>query len=112
MPLNKTDFERMVLAEGRPINLLRRGTPDVTVSNIYAKVRRARNDPVTEDVSGGMIEDEYMVVCTTKELVAAGFGDPKSSDRLQFDGEYHLVDAVYHLYLATELVGYRLRVQG
>ena len=112
MPLSKIDFERMVQAEGRPITLLRRGTPDVTVSNIKAKVRRARNDPVTEDLSGGMVEDEFMVVCTTTEMVAAGAGHPTSTDRLEFDGEYHLIDAVYHLYLATELVGYRMRVQG
>ena len=112
MPLSKVDFERMIVAEGRPITLLRRGTPDVTVTDILAKVRRARNDPVTEDVSGGMVEDEFMVICATTEMVAASFGDPKSTDRLQFDGEYHLIDAVYHLYLATELVGYRMRVQG
>jgi len=112
MPLAKADFERMVLAEGRPINLLRRGSPDVTVSNIMAKVRRARNDPVTEDISGGMVEDEFMIVCTTLEFVAASFGAPTSTDRLQFDGEYHLIEAVYYLYLATELVGYRMRVQG
>ena len=112
MPLNKADFERMVLGEGRPITLLRRGSPDITVTDIKAKVRRARNDPVTEDISGGMVEDEFMVVCTTVELVAANFGDPKSTDRLLFDGEYHLIEAVYHLYLATELAGYRIRVQG
>ena len=112
MPRNKADFERIVQAEGRTITLLRRGSPDITVSDIKAKVRRARNDPVNEELSGGMVEDEFMVVCTTLEFVAAGFGDPKSTDRLQFDGEYHLIDAVYHLYLATELAGYRMRVQG
>jgi hypothetical protein len=53
-----------------------------------------------------------MIVCTTVELTAASFGAPKSADRLLFDGEYHLVEAVYHLYLATELTGYRMRVQG
>lgn len=112
MPLSKVDFERMVQAEGRPVTLLRRGSPDITVSDIKAKIRRARNDPVNEELSGGMVEDEFMVVCTTVELAAVSFGDPRSSDRLQFDGEYHLIDAVYHLYLATELVGYRMRVQG
>ena len=112
MPLSKVDFERMVLKEGRSVTLLRRGSPDITVADIKAKIRRARNDPVNEELTGGMVEDEFMVICTTKELSAASFGDPKSTDRLQFDGEYHLIDAVYHLYRATELVGYRMRVQG
>jgi len=113
MPLSKVDFERMVLSEGRPVNLLRRGTPDVVVSNILAKVRRARNSPETDDLTGGMVEDVYMIICTTVEMVAAGFSmPPENADRFQFDGEYHLVKAVYPLWLSQTLVGYRIQVQG
>ena len=113
MPLSKVAFERIVLQEGRPVTLLRRGTPDVTVTDIIAKVTRARNSPEIDDISGGMVEDTYMITCTTIEMVAAGFSSPPiTTDRIQFDGEYHLIRAVYPLYLATTLVGYKIQVKG
>ena len=113
MPQSKLDFDRVIATEGRPVTLLRRGSPDITVSNILAKVRRARNSPETDELSGGMVEDLYMVICSTVEMVAAGFSEPPvNTDRIQFDGEYHLIRAVYPLYLATVLVGYRIQVQG
>jgi len=113
MPLSKVDFERMVQQEGRPVTLLRRGTPDITVPNILAKVSRSRKSPETDELSGGMLEDVYILTCTTKELVAAGFpGNPENTDRMYFDEEYHLVKTVYPLYLAQTLVGYKIQVQG
>jgi len=113
MPMSKVDFERMVFLQGRPVNLLRKGSPDVTVSDIVARVKRGRNSPEIDDISGGMVEDVYMVICTTVEMAAAGFPEPPvNTDRLQFDGEFHLIEAVYELYLGTERVGYRIKVQG
>jgi len=113
MPLSKVDFDRMIAQEGRDVDLLRKGTPDVTVTGIKAKVRRARNAPESDELSGGMVENVYVLICSTVEMVTASFsGDPVEGDRFLFDGEYHMVRAVYPLYLATVLVGYRIQVQG
>ena len=113
MPLSKASFERMVLQEGRPVTLVRRGPPYYEVTDILAKVTRARNSPEIDDISGGMVEDTFMITCTTQELTAAAFPlPPVTTDRVQFDEEYHLIRAVYPLYLATVLVGYKLQVKG
>ena len=113
MPLSKVDFERMEQQEGRPITLLRRGTPDIIVPNIQAKDTRAQNSPSVENISGGMVEDMFMITCTTIEMELAGFPvPPVVTDRLLFDGEYHNVTAVYMLYLATVLAGYKIQVMG
>lgn len=113
MSLLKADFERIVLKEGRPIVLVRRGPPHFEVSNIIAKVTRARNSPQIDDISGGMVEDTYMITCTTLELAATDIPlPPVITDRIKFDEEYHLIRAVYPLYLAMVLVGYKIQVKG
>ena len=112
MPLNKRDFDRIIAKEGRSVVLFRKGTPDRSVT-IKAKTRQVRNSPETADLGGGMLEEVIMVICSTVEMVAASFPSPPvNTDRVQFDGEYHLIKVVYPLYLATVLVGYRIQVQG
>lgn len=112
MPLNRADFERIIEKQGRTITLTRLGTPNVTVT-LKANIRRGRNAPSSDTLTGGMIEDIAMVICSTKELTAKGWqGAPQPPDRIQFDGEQHLVRTTYKLYISEELVGYRIQVQG
>ena len=112
MPLSRLDFERMIEKQGRQITLTRLGSPNITAT-LKAHVRRGRNAPSSDMLTGGMVEDVAMVICSTKELSGVGWdGPPQPPDRIQFDGEQHLVRTTYKLYISEVLVGYRIQVQG
>ena len=110
MPLNKVDFERLVLNEGRATQFVSQAAPGTPV-DVIAKITRARRSPETDDLAGGMMEDVYILTTTNKEFAAAAV-TPLTADRMLFDGEYHLIKATYPLYLQQVLVGYKLQVQG
>lgn len=107
--MNKVDFERLINLQGRNTTFSHQGGASVVV---LAHVRRARNSPEFDNISGGMVENTFMVICSVKEMDAATWGSPVGGDRVQFDGEWHLVNAVYPLFISQVLVGYRIQVQG
>lgn len=107
--LSKAAYEAIIERQGRIVSFIR----GASTVNVRAHVRRSRNDPPTTDLTGGMVEDGYMVICSNKEMVANAWPfPPYTGDRILFDGEYHMVRAVYPLFLSDDLVGYRVQVSG
>lgn len=108
MAAGRDTWAKLIQRHGRSANLIRLGSPDVSVS-VKMMRRYAEEDKLEHEISQ---QDAWFVVEYT-ELVATGFSvPPQKNDRVQIDGQYFTVNLCEPKATHGELVGYQLRCTG